>query len=107
MAEGYEIIREPTTLTTAGALFIRKIGNIVQIACYTSTKLTTDGITIPEGYRPFGEMLFTGKAYKNGADTWTQPFRIDTNGVLTARSNDNNSAVEVTWWGFSIVYFAG
>jgi len=74
------------------------IGRICYLNIGYNSELPTSGLQMPEGIRPMSDHVFTGKAYVSGSgDIWYQPFRITTDGVLTARSNDNNSNITVSW----------
>ena len=59
--------------------------------------LTETGKYFPQSIKPLLTYVFNGKANYNGVDYWDWGFRLDNNGLLTARSRDNNSSVQVTW----------
>ena len=85
---------------------IKRVGKVVTIFISRSDTLSTSGITIPTGYRPPTDLYFIGKAYINdsGYDTWSQGFRIETDGKLTARATNNNSSITVSWISASVTY---
>lgn len=58
-----------------------------------SGAITVNGIQLPNGIKPNRIVYFVGKA----GDNWYQPYRIDTNGVLTARSGNDVNAIAVDW----------
>ena len=73
------------------------------MAFSTSTGITAEGVTLPFSVKPLVSVLFTGKA-NDGSDKWTIPFRLGTTGTLTARSNDNNTSIAVTWVNIHTVF---
>lgn len=92
--------------TSVNGVYIKKTGNIVCVRIVMgSTGITADGIQLPSKYKPdYVYVPFIGKAYVNGQDKWDQGFRIDTNGLLTARSMNGNSSISCNYVQASVTY---
>ena len=80
-----------------------KVGNVAMLRQKVQSGIPAEGAQLPSSLIPKDEITFIGKA-NNGADTWSQGFRIDTNGLLTARASNDNSAIAVTWTAWSVTY---
>ena len=76
---------------------------LIEMTFSLSTGITTSGVTLPFSVKPLSTFLFTGKA-NDGSDKWTVPFRLETSGILTARSNDNNTSIAVSWVNIHTVF---
>ena len=90
--------------TSITGLTAYKAGNVATILFNLSTGVRTSGIQLPDSLKPCTRVVFTGKANNGSADIWYQGFVIDENGLLTARSINNNNAIAVTWAYFSATY---
>jgi len=58
-----------------------------------SGAISADGIQLPNGIKPARNVFFVGKS----GDNWYQPYKVDTNGLLTARSGNTVNAIAVDW----------
>ena len=73
--------------------------NTVFLYYSSQTEIPKEGIEIaPAGYRPPLALLISGKGTINNVDKYDQPYLISRNGVLTARTDNNNDSIAgVTW----------
>lgn len=85
-------------------LSLIKMNQIVYLRYFSSAGLTTSGIRLPDGFKPVLDIIVIGKAQVNSTNIWDQGYTITSNGLFTARSGDNNSAIEVKWAYVSATY---
>ena len=70
----------------------------IALLCVATTDnpaFPASGVQLP--VTPISQVTFVGKANNGKSDVWYQGFKVDYEGLLTARSIDNNSSVSVTW----------
>ena len=84
--------------TSVSGITLYRVGKVVTLTIASlSSEIGISGITIPYGFRPNVRVNFVGHAVVNNQDTWAQGFRVETTGVLTARSTNNNDPIAITW----------
>ena len=94
-----EVLEEVDTVNTYATqdnkITVKVNGHIVDLYlnANVSGAITVNGIQLPNEIKPNKIVYFVGKA----GDNWYQPYRIDTNGVLTARSGNDVNAIAVDW----------
>lgn len=82
--------------------------NTVSLYYSSQTEIPKEGIEIaPVGYRPPLALLISGKGTINNVDKYDQPYQITSNGVLTARTDDNTDSIAgVTWAVVQVTFIA-
>lgn len=77
---------------------IRIVGKICFLKLSSSGDKQVSSLQLPDGIAADGGHYFTGKAnHPQLGDIWYQPFWITEDGVLSARSQNNNSDIAVSW----------
>lgn len=85
---------------------IKKSGNVVTVMA-NNIAITTDGITLPDGVRPSGNVYISGHAQVDGTDSWSHGFKLDASGLLKARNDANNNSIAVVNADFTATYVIG
>lgn len=81
---------------------IHKLGRLVFLLFGDSSGVPKEGCQLP--LNPIDDVFVVGKSCVNGETIWNQGYRIDTGGLVTARSTDNNSSIKVEWSRFSAMF---
>ena len=79
-------------------LSITTVGKICFLRVSSKGDTPFSSLQLPNGIVADGGHYFIGKAnHPQLGDIWYQPFWISEDGVLSARSQNNNSDISVTW----------
>ena len=77
---------------------------LIELEHYAESGIPANGIQLPYSIKPIFQFTFSSKAFVDNVNRWYQGFLIQPNGMIYARSTEDNANIAVEYTSIHVVF---